>query len=216
MEHQPNEINHNPFDAKIKVSIDTSDSLTLKTNVLHLWLENEHIKAKLICQKLNISYKDHGKTINTYLYQFRSQSKIGSLQRAHGVSIHRKVYRCLEKLPLNAELEVSALASVWILSKNKNRMLVYRSSKGSVVWYRGGIVLIYLKGNYPLARALELFWEAFNFLDVKDLSRISKLFVPFSRHNVFKIGSPLPRFDIQYFEPVCVGILVSTHTHTVS
>ena len=201
MGHQPNEINHNSFDTKRELSIDTIDSLPLKTKVLQIWLENKYITAKKICKKLKINYKTYGKTINTYLSLFRSQQRSGLVQKAHGVSSHKKVYYCSEKLPVNTKLEERALASGWKQSKNKNRMLIYRSSKGSVVWYRGGLILIYLKGNVPRARALEMFWIAFVFLGDKELDRLSKLFVPFSRHNVFKIGTPLPRFDIQYFKP---------------
>ena len=89
----------------------------------------------------------------------------------------------------------------WERASNRNRMLIYRDDCGAVHWYKGGLVRLYLRGPVMLARAKELFCRAFSFMTPEQWCKY--LDVPLreeSRHWVFLVGAPLPRFDIRQFE----------------
>ena len=185
-----------------KTSIDATDVPNLKEQALKLYMENPYHTPKSLCESMNLDHAVHGATMRTYLWEFKRQFKNGSLQISHNFPVrHRRVFECLEKVVLSEERETVALCHDWKLSSNRNRMLLFKGLNGSVVWYRNGHVLIYLQGKAPLARALELFWAAFEFLGDKECDRVSKLVIPRSRHNVFCFGVPLPRMDIRYYEP---------------
>jgi hypothetical protein len=82
-------------------------------------------------------------------------------------------------------------------------MLVYRSrdGRGTVHWYKGGLVRLYLRGDLKLARVKELFCKAFKFIPEKELYKfVDAPLREESKHWVFDVGSPLPRFDIRQFE----------------
>jgi len=80
-------------------------------------------------------------------------------------------------------------------------MWVFRDDRGSVHWYKGGVVRLYLRGAVQLARAKELFCRAFSWFS--DEQFVEFLDCPIReelRHWVFDVGAPMPRFDIRNFE----------------
>ena len=94
-----------------------------------------------------------------------------------------------------------ALEKGWVRASNRNGMLVFEDSRGSVHWYKGGLVRLYLRGAVKLARAKELFCRAFNWFTPEQWANY--LDVPIreeSRHWIFEVGSTLPRFDIRKFK----------------
>ena len=174
---------------------------SLRQQTFRFWKDNPYISAQKLCRELKISHKKHGQTIRNYLSQFRCNYNFGSLQGSHNFAVrHRRVFEILEAVVLSEDREKSALVCGWKVTSNKNRMLFFNGRNGSVVWYRNGLVLIYLQGMAPLARVKKLFWEAFSFLGDKECIRLSDLIKPRNRHNVFELGEKVPRFDIRYFE----------------
>lgn len=89
----------------------------------------------------------------------------------------------------------------WREVGNQNGMWVHRGLFGSVHWYKGGKVILYLRGELMLSHVKKLFCEAFRFLPDKVLVRY--LDAPLreeERHWVFDLGVPIPRFEIRHFE----------------
>jgi len=202
----------------LRLSIDTADSPNLKKEALKLWMVDQHHTAKSLCKAMDLKYAEHGNTFRTYLWEFRCQLKYGSLQGSHNLAVrHRRVFECMEAIRLSEESERVVLGLGWKVTSNRNRMLLFNGRNGSVVWYRNGLVLIYLQGKAPLARAVELFWAAFGFLGDKELVRLSKLIIPRERHTTFDLGEPVPRFEITHYQK-SHGLTIKsdgTHPHCI-
>jgi hypothetical protein len=182
---------------------------SIRQKVYRLWTENQCLKARQICKTLGLLYKEHGNYVNKLLSTFRSNTNFGLPLDPQ--ELHKRIfswenvprqslleYLCCKEQDLTKEKLTTA---GWIKVSNRNSMLKFPNRRGTVHWYKGGRVLIYLKKRLSLAQAKELFSRAFNWLDGKTLSRY--LDVPLreeSRHWVFEVGETLPRFDVPKFK----------------
>ena len=175
--------------------------------------KNPYWKPKKICYILGLVYKKHGRYVSKLKSDFHSYYKIGSPQIPHKrvfvwENIPRELFvKCFEEKFRKIESDkhlVAALKSCgWRQPRQpqRNPFLVFRGDHGSVHWYKSGKVILYLRGGLMLARVKEVFSEAFSFLPNDMLVRY--LDVPLreeSRHMVFDVGAPMPRFDVRYYE----------------
>lgn len=170
----------------------TGDSL--RKQLYKLWVENPFVTPKKACEKLKTNYKQHGNYFKKLLSEFRSYYSFGSPQEAH-LPKHR-VFEW-ENIPRLTELQVG-----WEEVVNRNGMWVFKKdARGSVHWYKEGLVRLYLKGELQLAKAKELFCRAFNWFSPQELKKY--LDAPLKetyKKWTFDVGSPVPRFDIRQFE----------------
>lgn len=185
---------------------------TIRQGVYILWVANPILKAWKICEILHLAYHRSGAYVNKLLSEFRSYHVLGSPQKALKRLPHRRVFvwECVPRKWLDGWLLERGIPKDdwlgvlgWRRVVNRNGMLVYRDHKerGTVHWYKGGLVRLYLKGPVVLARAKELFCEAFKFIPKEQLFKfVDAPLREESRHWVFDVGSPLPRFDIRQFE----------------
>ena len=173
---------------------------SLRQRIYELWVKNPYTTAKNVCEALQLDYKTHGSMVNVRLSEMRSYHKFGSPQGAH-VPVHRRVF-VWECVPRPDELPVEFWRVGWRVVQNRNDMWVLKDpGRGSVHWYKEGLVRLYLQGPVVLARAKELFCRAFSWFSAAELSKF--LDVPLreeSKHWVFEVGAPMPRFDIRQFE----------------
>jgi len=182
---------------------------SIRQNVYRLWTENQCLKAQEICKKLGLHYPKHGNYINNLLSTFRSNPNFGLPLEPH--ELHKRIF-FWENVPRHSLLEYlnckeedlteESLAKMgWKKSSNKNKMLHFSDKRGKVHWYTEGRVFLYLRKPSILAKAKELFSRAFNWFDGKTLSKY--LDVPLreeSRHWVFEVNKPVPRFDVRKFK----------------
>ena len=189
------------------VTVKKPDS-SLRQQIYELWVENPYIRPKEACKKLNLDYKTKGAMVRVRLSEFRCYHKFGSPQKAQ-TAPHRRVFvwERVER-PVDVDgagelvmpLFVGRAGWKWVLGNN-NGMWVFRDDRGSVHWYKEGLVRLYLKGAVQLARAKELFCRAFSWFSPEELKKF--LDVPLReelKHWVFDVGAPMPRFDIRQFE----------------
>lgn len=183
-----------------------SDNLSIRKRVFEILRKNPYYKPKYICKLLGLRYEEHGHYVSTLKSYFHSYYKIGSPQKPHRrVFVWENVPR---KLLLDFIEEKTGDRTFyqglgWRLPKStqRNRFLIYRGSHGTVHWYPSGKVILYLRGSLMLARVKELFSKAFSFLPGDMLLRY--LDAPIreeSRHMVFDVGGPMPRFEIRHYE----------------
>jgi len=172
-----------------------SNMKSIRREVFDLWVENPYLTAKKICSLLELNYRRHGNYLNRLLSEFRSYYDLGSALKAQ--LPHKRVF-VWKKV---GGSRTRALESGWMKSANRNGMLVFRDAQGSVHWYKGGLVRLYLRGAVQLAWAKELFCRAFSWFSDEQLCRF--LDVPLreeSRHWVFELDKPVSRFDIRKFK----------------
>lgn len=179
---------------------------SLRRKVYDEWVNNPYVLPKQTCEKLGLTYSDHGNYVHKLLSEFRSYYSFGSPQQPHVLPEHR-VFEWAgvprELLPGEGELERRLSEWGWKCVVNRNDMWVWRDpqGRGTVHWYQGGLVRVYLRGELQLARAKELFCRAFRWFDANDLRKY--LDVPLKetyRKWTFEMGQPVPRFDIRQFE----------------
>jgi len=167
---------------------------SIRQQVYEKWVENPYLKPKQVCFVLELDYHIHGNYVKKLLSEYRSYHKFVLPLEPHlphrRVFVWENILRDLVKLP-----------NGWVEVVNRNKMWVYHDDSGTVHWYRGGLVRLYLKGPVMLARAKELFCSAFSFLPWDQIRKYVD--VPLreeSKHWVFELGAPVPRFDIRQFE----------------
>lgn len=181
---------------------DSDDTLSLRKKVYELWVENPLLTSKKICFKLKINYRKHGNVVNNYLSQFRSNYSLGRVQRDHNPHRRTFVWGDVPRSLLPKFLKAGFVRwKGWRLVSNRNEMLVFKDDFGSVLWFKGGLVRLHLKGEVKLARAKELFCRAFSWFTSDQFSEF--LDVPLreeSKHWVFELGAVIPQFDIRKFE----------------
>lgn len=168
---------------------------SLRKKVYDSWVKNPYLKPKKVCENLGLTYADHGNYVHKLLSEYRSYYQFGSPQEAH--LPHRRVF-VWEKVEGDRAV---ALGRGWSVVANVNGMMVFRDDRGSVHWYKKNLVRLYLRGEVKLARAKELFCRAFSWFSSEQLSEY--LDAPLreeSKHWVFELGAPLPRFDVRTFE----------------
>lgn len=168
---------------------------SIRRQVFKLLETKPSLKPKPICKRLGLSYEKHGQYVANLRSHWKSNYDYGSALKAQNP--HRRVFvwECV-----NGDRS-QAVEHGWVEVANRNGVMVYRGDRGSVHWYKGGLVRLYLRGAVQVARAKELFCRAFRFLDDETL-------MPFvdaplreeSRHWVFEVGAHVPRFDIRKFE----------------
>ncbi len=178
----------------------TSEERTLKEKTFTVYSQNPKIKAKQVCSVYNISYKEHGQTINNYLSEFRSNLKNGHIPSEPKNSPHCRKW-VWNKVLFNDNRKSEALCNGWKQSKNRNRMLVFRNGLGSVQWFETGTVNVFPKGSSKLADAKTLLCRAFSWLDPMELSSLCDgSFREVGKHWVFDVGVDLPKFKLDSFK----------------
>lgn len=170
---------------------------SIRKQVYFLWVQNPHFKAKLICQKLKLDYKNHGQYVNNLLSSFRSHNNFGFAQKPLP---HRRIFVWNDILrELLPEKKLEKLG--WKLSNNRNGMLIFSGDQGTVHWYKNGKVRLYLRGAVQIARAKELFCRAFHWFTTSLVCRyVDAPLREVGRHWVFEVGCEVPRFDIHSFK----------------
>lgn len=158
---------------------------------------------KRACENLQLEYKVHGNYIHKLLSEFRSYYSFGSPQEAH-LPKHRVFeWERIERVCENqGEMPLVVCRAGWEVVDNPNRMWIFKKdARGSVHWYKEGLVRLYLRGELQLAKAKELFCRAFSWFSPEMLRKF--LDAPLKetyKKWTFDVGSPVPRFDIRQFE----------------
>lgn len=187
-----------PIGLKTHCHDDSSDTSSLRERTFKAWTESPYISARKLCADWKIKYEIHGHTIRNYLSQFRCHYEDGRVLKP--LVPHRRVFEW-ESVPRGLVEEERAVGCGWCVVSNRNGMLSFRSDRGSVHWFKGGLVRLFLKGSVQVARAKELFCRAFSWMSAEEFSRfLDGRLVEKERHWVFEVGSPMPRLDVRTFE----------------
>lgn len=166
---------------------------------VHAQLERDPLlTAKNLAKLLDLPYKRY----RNYLTKLRSHWKYyHENERGSKCSLFHCVRFGLWEL-VKADRD-EALRLGWVLSKARNRFLVFKSGLGRVVWFETGTVRLHVRVPASEGRAKQLFCDAFfrNGLirDVKVLETcLSGLFLD-SFHTVVRTNRRLPYAHVRDF-----------------
>lgn len=172
---------------------------SIRKVVFSLLDKNPLLMPKTICRLMRLSYAEYG----NYITKLRSNWKYYHQdQRGSKCSeSHRCVYAGLIK-PGEVSRE-AALNKGWLLSKAKNRFLLFKNRVGRVVLYETGNLRLNVRKPANLGKAKQLFCDAFfrNGLitDIQVLNGCLQRLRIKGAHSVFESKQRLPRMVIDTF-----------------
>ena len=146
-----------------------SKPYNMRKEIWSLLNENESLTAKPICRKLGISYKQY----NNYVAKEKSLWKLWKYYHKDGVgSKCSKVRRCFWDLVLEPVVQnvcrerlggvlVGVERARWVLSRNRNRHLIWRDGLGRMQWFENGRVVLYVLKPANKGKAKQLFCNGF-------------------------------------------------------
>ncbi len=154
--------------------------------------------AKYLAEILQLPYKQYRGYFNKLRYDWKCYHE--NERGSKCSSFHCVRFGVWELVKAD---RTRALGVGWVLSRSRNRFLVFKSSLGRVVWFETGTVRLHVRVPANEGRAKQLFCDAFfrNGLigDVKVLERcLSGLFLD-SFHTVVRTNQRLPYVHVNDF-----------------
>jgi hypothetical protein len=182
--------------------------VSMRKQVCKLLDENPLLTAKMLAKLMNLPYKQYRQTLTNYrsfwVYNHESEqgSKCSSLHCFKAkVKLDLVVSQGLRGV-VDSGFEVGGFG--WVLSKARNRFLVWRNRLGRVVWFESGTVTLHVKRPGNLGKAKQLFCDAFVntglLTDVSVLNPVLERIRPKSGHFPYNSEERLPYMVIRDFE----------------
>lgn len=180
--------------------------------MIKLLKQNPLLTAKPICKLLGLPYKQYKSYIHNLRYHWKNSLKIEQGSKGHPrPSFHKAqgwVY--VDRLGLDRGLAVEC---GWVLSRNRNRGLIWRDGLGRMVWFESGRVNLHVRAPALKGRVFQLFCNGFSLTGLIDsvqvLSVVLKSIRLKSAHAVFDFGVRLPYFVIDLFK-LSNGVVVKS------
>lgn len=178
-------------------------SVSLRKQVFKLLDENPLLSPKMLAKQLEMTpkeYKFHRQTLTNYRSQWKYTHENERRSRCSDFHCYKAVV-VLKGVEQPAR-EV-AVAGSWVLSKARNKFLIWRGKLGRVVWFTTGRVLLFVRKPGNLGKAKQLFCDAFAstglITDLKVVCEICDRIRPKSCHFPYETSQRLPKFEIRDF-----------------
>ena len=203
-----------------------SYGVSMRKEVCKLLDENPLLTAKMLAKLMNLDYKKYRQTLTNYrnfwVYNHENEqgSKCSSLHCFKAkVKFDLSVSQKLRNV-IDSDVEKSQFG--WVLSKARNRFLVWKGRLGRAVWFESGTVTLHVKRPGNLGKAKQLFCDAFVnsglLTDVKVLNPILDRIRPKSGHFPYSSGERLPYMVIRDFEEshgIVIKVGDKTHPNAI-
>ena len=185
-----------------------SYGVSMRKEVCKLLDENPLLTAKMLAKLMNLDYKKYRQTLTNYrnFWVYNHENERGSKCS----SLHCFKAKVRLDLVLSQGLRGVVDSDVenggfgWVLSRARNRFLVWKGRLGRAVWFESGTVTLHVKRPGNLGKAKQLFCDAFVnsglLTDVKVLNPVLERIRPKSGHFPYSTGERLPYMVIRDFE----------------
>jgi len=205
----------------------SSNSMSLRKQIFEVLDGDGHfiplLTPRQICKLLDLSYKQYrnyvSKTKWEWKYYYRNErgSKCSSFHCFKAkVKLDGALSQALRHV-VKLDVEKGGLGFGWVLSKARNRFLVWHGRLGRVVWFESGTVTLHVRRSGNLGKAKQLFCDAFVntglLTDVKLLNPVLERIRPASGHFPYSSGERLPYMVIRDFE-LSHGIVIKVGGRT--
>jgi len=203
-----------------------SYGVSMRKEVCKLLDENPLLTAKMLAKLMNLDYKKYRQTLTNYrnFWLYNHENERGSKCS----SLHCFKAKVKLDLPLSQKLRGVVDSNGgkngfgWVLSKARNRFLVWKGRLGRAVWFESGTVTLHVKRPGNLGKAKQLFCDAFVntglLTDVKVLNPILERIRPKSGHFPYSSGERLPYMVIRDFEEshgIVIKVGDKTHPNAI-
>lgn len=189
---------------------DSGDSESVAQQVFKQLDKNPLLTAKPLCQILRLEYRDRGHYVRNLKtkWKYHHRNERGSI-RSLPDSVHCAFWVGVLPGGLESGIRADAIGSGWLLSRARNRFLLWRDSFGRVRWFENGNVELYVRKPASDGKAMQLFSRAFvnsglaRFSDNFELARFLDCFARSLRHRgahaVYESDQRLPYMKITTF-----------------
>jgi hypothetical protein len=184
---------------------------SLRHRTFKLLEKNHGLMPKDLCKLMDLDYKTYVGTIKQYKQQWKSEHR--NRQALKCLSFHntRGWIYALKSVSRGAAVE--AEGSVWLQTRARNKMLLFKDQLGRLEWHLTGRINIWIKKPATWGRVLQLLAKAFTWTGlIKDL-QIFELWAASARfkgsHLVYDTGERLPYTRIEYLKDA-LGVVVKT------
>ena len=203
-----------------------SYGVSMRKEVCRLLDENPLLTAKMLAKLMNLDYKKYRQTLTNYrnFWVYNHENERGSkCSSLHCFKAKVKLDLALsQRLRCVIDSDVEKGIFGWVLSKARNRFLVWKGRLGRVVWFESGTVTLHVKRPGNLGKTKQLFCDAFVntglLTDVKVLNPILERIRPKSGHFPYSSGARLRYMVIRDFEEshgIVIKVGDKTHPNAV-
>jgi hypothetical protein len=179
-----------------------SEPISLRQQVFRALHKNPLLTAKPLCKLLDLDYQEYKHYVENLRSLWKNSSKnehgskCSSVHGWRGWTFLPGVLRCVE-------LRSRAAGVGWVVSRARNRWLLWRDRLGRLQWFETGRVNLYVRRPANLGKAYQLICNGFSFTglvtDVKVLEEVLSGIRFKGAHYVFPTGQRLPRLTIDLF-----------------
>jgi hypothetical protein len=172
-------------------------SANIRQRVSELLSRNPLLTAKSLCKLLDLSYRDYGAYVNNCKSSWKSNHRN---ERGSKCSIHAWRGWCYVPEGLD---RIRAVNEGWLMTRARNRWLLWRDKIGRLQWFETGRVDLYVRKPANLGKAYQLVCNGFSYsgliTDVKVLESVLAGVRFKGAHYVFPTEDRLPRLVIDLF-----------------
>jgi hypothetical protein len=172
---------------------------SLRQRVFALLDENPYLTAKTICKLLDLPYKQSYRYLNKLKSDWKSNRE--NEQGSKCSSVHGWRGWCCVPYGVRRDLAVGV---GWVLTKARNRWLLWRDEIGRMQWFETGKINLYIRKPVNLGRVKQLvcngFYKTGLIEDIVILDQVLATIHQKEAHHVFETGQPLPRMTIDAFD----------------
>ena len=207
----------------------SSNSTSLRKQVFDVLDGDGHsnplLSPRQICKLLDLSYKQY----HNYVSKTKWEWKYYHVNERGSKCSSLHCYKAKVRLDLALSVGLRCVVekgfvdqgslgcSGWVLSKARNRFLVWKGKLGRVTWFQTGTVLLHVRRPGHLGKAKQLFCDAFVntglLTDMKVLNPVLERIRPKSGHFPYSSGERLPYMVIRDFE-LSHGIVIKVGDRT--
>ena len=170
---------------------------SIRQRTFDLLEKNPLLTAKSLCKLMDLPYRKYHRYMNRLRYEWKCNHR-----NEHGskCSIHAWKGWCYIPGGLNRS---KAVEQGWLVSRARNRWLLWKDKLGRLQWFETGRVNLYVRRPANLGKAYQLICDGFSFTglltDVKVLEQVLASIRFKGAHYVFRAEQRLPKLIIDLF-----------------
>jgi hypothetical protein len=206
----------------VKNSHEPSELSSIKDAVIKLLEKHPSLTAKPICRILGLNFKDYGSYINNIKTNWKNSLKFRQALKVHP---QFKIHGFRAWIYVKHIKKEDALKVGWILTKMKNKALLWKDPKGlgRMLWFwTTGRVNIHLKPPIIRGRLYQLFCNGFSMTGlIQSMPLLGRLLEGIrmkKAHYVFDLKKRMPYMVVDLFK-TSNGLVVrsgdKTHPHGI-
>jgi hypothetical protein len=194
------------FSSDLRYNCESSDSESITRQVFAQLTKNPLLTPKPLCKILSLSYREHGKYVANLRsrWKYHHKNERGSKCSLHGWRGWCYLPSEVGVATLSGALRTRAVDVGWIVSRARNRWLLWKDRIGRLQWFETGRVNLYVRKPANLGRAYQLICNGFSFTglitDIKVLELVLSSVRFKGAHYVFPVGQRLPKLTIDLFQ----------------